>query len=87
MKPNLILLALGIGMTVCTAPAQNTGTEEDLGKPEIPTTSLVVAKIAGQEARFDTRNNHLVNALYVSGTFTNTNSLAINLRQLPHNRV
>jgi hypothetical protein len=76
MKLNLILLALGIALTVCTAQAQNTGTE---GQPTVPTFSLVVAKITSQEAGFDTRNNHLVNALYVSGTFTNTNTLAINL--------
>ena len=79
MKLKLILLALGIAVTVCTVSAQNTGTEEDFVKPLVPTTSLVVAKITGQEAGFDTRNNHLVNALYVSGTFTNTNTLAINL--------
>ena len=79
MKLNLILLALGIALTVCTAQAQNTGTEGDFVKPIVPTFSLVVAKITSQEAGFDTRNNHLVNALYVSGTFTNTNTLAIEL--------
>ena len=79
MKLNLILLALGIALTVSPAQAQNKGTEGDFVKPIVPTFSLVVAKITSQEAGFDTRNNHLVNALYVSGTFTNTNTLAINL--------
>jgi hypothetical protein len=79
MKLNLILLALGIALTVCTAQPQNTGTEGDFVKPLVPTFSLVVAKITSQEAGFDTRNNHLVNALYVSGTLTNTNTLAIEL--------
>ena len=75
-KLNLILLAtLGIAVTVCTAQAQNTGTEES----PAPTTSLVVAEITRDEAGFDTRNNRLVTALYISGTFTNTNTLAIKL--------
>src|ERR1700693_56749 len=79
MKLELILLALGTAATVCTVTAQNTGTEENLVKSLVPTTSLVVAKITGQEPGFDTQNNHLVNALFISGTFTNTNTLAINL--------
>jgi hypothetical protein len=41
MKLNLILLALGIAGTVCTAQAQNTGTKEDFVKPIVPTFSLV----------------------------------------------
>ena len=80
LKLNLILLAtLGIAVTVCTAQAQNTGTEEDSGKSPTPATSLVVAEITRDEAGFDTRNNRLVTALYISGTFTNTNNLAIKL--------
>jgi hypothetical protein len=80
LKLNLILLAtLGIAVTVCTGQAQNTGTEEDSGKSPAPTTSLVVAEITRDEAGFDTRNNRLVTALYISGTFTNTNNLAIKL--------
>lgn len=79
MKLNLILLALGIAVAVCATQAQNTDTEGDFVKSPVPKFSLVVAKITSQEAGFDTRNNHLVNALYVSGTFTNTNTLAINL--------
>ena len=79
MKLKLILLALGNAVTVCTVTAQNTGTEENLVKSLVPTTSLVVAKITSQDAGFDRQNNHLINALYVSGTFTNTNTSAINL--------
>jgi hypothetical protein len=80
LKLNLILLgSLGIAVTVCTAQAPYTGTEEGSGKSPAPTTSLVVAEITRDEAGFDTRNNRLVTALYISGTFTNTNSLAIKL--------
>src|SRR5271157_5013877 len=80
LKLKLILLAtLGIAVTVCTAQAQSTGTEEGSAKSPAPTTSLVVAEITSDEAGFDTRNNKLVTALYISGTFTNTNTLAIKL--------
>jgi hypothetical protein len=81
MKLNLILLAsLGVALTVYTAPAHNTGTEEGYKKePPPPTASLVVARITDEEPGFDTRNNMLVTALYVSGTFTNTNTSAIDL--------
>src|ERR1700732_4693892 len=51
-EANLILLALGIAGTVCTAQAQNTGTKEDFLKPIVPTFSLVIAKITSQEAGF-----------------------------------
>ena len=80
LKLNLFLLAtLGIAVTVCTAQAQNAGTEEGSGKSPAPTTSLVVAEITRDEAGFDTRDNRLVTALYISGTFTNMNTLAIKL--------
>ena len=80
MKLNLILLAtLGIAVSVCTLQAQNTGTEEGSGKPATPITSLVVAEITNDEAGFDIRNHIFVTALYISGTFTNTNTLAIKL--------
>jgi hypothetical protein len=80
MKLNLILLAtLGIAVTVCTAQAQNRGPEEGSGKPPTPTTSLVVAEITTDEAGFDMRNHIVVTALYIAGTFTNTNTLAIKL--------
>ena len=80
IKLNLILLAtLGIAITVCSAQAQDRGTEEGSGKSPAPTTSLVVAEITNDEAGFDTRNNTLVTALYISGTFTNMNMLAIKL--------
>jgi hypothetical protein len=80
MKLNLILLAtLGVALTVYTAPAHNIATEEGYGEPPAPTASLVVARITNEEAGFDTRNNMLVTALYVSGTFTNTNTSAIDL--------
>jgi hypothetical protein len=80
MKLNLVLLAaLGIAVTIRTSQGHNTGTEEGNGKTPLPTTSLVVARITNEEAGFDTRNNTLVTALYISGTFTNTNASAINL--------
>ena|SRR5271157_139136 len=80
IKLNLILLAtLAIAVTVCTAQAQNRGTEEGAGKSSTPTTSLVVAEITNDEAGYDTRNDTLVTALYISGTFTNTNTVAIKL--------
>ena len=80
LKLNLILLAtLGIAVTVCTAQSQNTRAEEGSGNSPAPTTSLVVAEITDDEAGFDTRNNSLVTALYISGTFTNMNTLAIKL--------
>ena len=80
MKLNLILLAtLGIAVTVCTAQAQNTGTEEGFRKPLTPTTSLVIAEITTDEAGFDIRKHILVTALYICGTFTNKNTLAIKL--------
>ena len=80
MKLSLIFLAaLGVAQTVYTAPAHDTSTEEGYGEPPTPTTSLVVARITNEEPGFDTRNKMLVAALYVSGTFTNTNTSAINL--------
>jgi hypothetical protein len=80
MKLSGILLAtLGIAVSVCTAQAQNTRTEEGSGKSPTPTTSLVVAEITKEEAGLDVRNHILVTALYICGTFTNTNTLAIEL--------
>jgi hypothetical protein len=80
MKQILILLAtLEMAVTVCLGQAQNRGREENSGNPSVPSTSLVVARITKQEVGVETRNNNLITALYVYGTFTNTNTLAINL--------